>query len=607
MLLRRLILPFVVTIKRQASGKQNNMDLSKQFQNYAWCKPDWCFPSMSKETNELLKQCASIEQEEVFDDIDEVIARSKAFPIPFPIETVRLEKLKVRRPIEKLKKNIVSTYPLIHERVVLLMTHFLIYKREFGSLIEKEFYKDMGVADLIDRILKKRAISFVGPKDAYMLMSGEEGYGHIKQGRSTAQAAKRRYSSIPRAGRAGRGGRGGRGRGRFHRDTSNFICSGGWETIGTMQQKPPLVLEDLLSYDEIKLSAYVFVSGHTECINDGDRKNAGVVSEENTEKSAVIIGAIGPRFQRPGRMDYEDILITEDQNCPENGYGEEVTPTTCLNVLKTTYVRNNQSAKHMWRQIWSEFFQVPSYTYQELSSYVSSSDSSPEKLYTDRFVKINKKNQDYIFDNEVYYKRIAVLAETVLLEADSRAREEEKPAYVNVIGCGLGVWMISPHQLDVYVLTFLERVKYLLRKELLQNVSDVNFSYIKPTQKILAMFSETGSGKNKVRKLFLESKKHPRGGINVQILQRQPSSALTGEHKGKLLVMTYPWDGNAHPGNEFWYGSLTSSGDPAAACSTQVAELHNAHVNRALRPTHARVAHARGLLPLPDYCRAHRA
>lgn len=57
-----------------------------------------------------------------------------------------------------------------------------------------------------------------------------------------------------------------------------------------MQQKPPLVLEDLLSYDEIKLAAYVFVSGHTECINDGERKNAGVVSEENAEKSAIIIG-----------------------------------------------------------------------------------------------------------------------------------------------------------------------------------------------------------------------------------------------------------------------------------------------------------------------------
>ncbi|XP_075985988.1 ADP-ribosylarginine hydrolase CG3568-like isoform X2 [Anticarsia gemmatalis] len=553
MLLRRLFVPIALTLCRQTTVKSHNMDLPKQFQSFAWCKPDWCFPSMSKETNELLNQCADIQPADVSDDVDEVIARSKAFPIPFPIETVRLEKLKVRRPIEKLKKNIVSTYPLIHERVLLLMTHFLIYKREFGSPIEKEFYKDMGVADLIDRILKKRAISFVGARDAYMLMSGEEG-------------------------------------------------AGGWETIGTMQQKPPLVLEDLLSYDELKLAAYVYVSGHTECINDGERRNAGVVSEEKAEKSAIIIGAIGPRFQRPSRMDYEDILITEEQNCPDNGYGEEVTPTTCLNVLKTTYVRNNQSAKHMWRQMWSEFFQVPSYTYQELSTYVNSTDKSDQKQYTDRFIKLNIRNQEFIFDNEVYYKRIGILAETTLLEADARAKEEGKPAYVNIIGCGLGVWKISPHQVDVYVLTFLERARHMLRKELLQNVSDINFSYIMPTETILAMFNGTGSSKSKEKKLFFECKKHPRGGINVQILKRQPSSQLTGEDSGKLLVMTYPWDGNAHPGNEFWYGSLTSSGDPAAACSTQVSELHNAHINPVLRADRTRVAFTKGLATIQEYC-----
>lgn len=43
-----------------------------------------------------------------------------------------------------------------------------------------------------------------------------------------------------------------------------------------------------------------------------------------------------------------------------------------------------------------------------------------------------------------------------------------------------------------------------------------------------------------------------KGGINVQMENREPSAKLTGEHEGKLLVITYPWDSNAHPGNEFW-------------------------------------------------------
>ncbi|XP_061384782.1 uncharacterized protein LOC116773410 isoform X2 [Danaus plexippus] len=528
------------------------MDILRHFQNIAWCKPDWCYPSMSKETNELLRQCVDLPQVELSDDIEEIIKKSKAFPIPFPINTVRLEELKGRKSLDKLKRNIVSTYPLIHERVLLLMTHFLIYKREFGSSIEKTFYKDMTVPELIERILKNRAISFLGPHDRYQLITGETG-------------------------------------------------SEGWESVGTLQQKPPLLLENCLSYDEMKLSAMLYVSGFTYCINDGKRNNSGVVDEDGVEEEAVIIGLIGPRFQRRCRMDNEDILITEEQNCIENGYGEEVTPTTCLNVLKTTYVRNNQSSKHMWRQMWSEFYQVHSYTYEELSSYITIHDK--DKRYMERYVK--KPNSEDIFDNEVYYKRICILAETTLMEAEYRASECGKNAFINVIGCGLGVWMTSPHQPDVYILTFLERIRAFLKKDLLSHVTDVNFSYIQASPSIDALFTNSEQNDSPVdKRIFFESKRHPNGGINIQLENREPSSKLSGEHAGKLLVMTYPWDGNAHPGNEFWLKKLGSSGDPAAACSTQVSELHNAYINPAVAGHNLRVAGRRGIKPLAEYCLA---
>ncbi|XP_068624152.1 uncharacterized protein [Battus philenor] len=540
--------------KRQFSGLLKKMDSLRNFQTFAWCKPDWCFPSMGKETNELLKQCIDLPKVKLLDDVEEIIKKSNAFPIPFPIQTVRLEKLQVQRPIENLKRNIVSTYPVIHERVLLLMTHFLIYKREFGTSIEKLLYKDMSVPELIDRILKKRAITFMSKFDKYKLISGEEGCG-------------------------------------------------GWEAVGTLQQKPPLLLENCLSYDEMKLSSMVYVSGYTECINDGERKNAGVVKEDKAETDAIIIGLVGPRFQRQNRMEYEDILITEQQNCLENGYGEEVTPTTCLNVLKTTYVRNNQSAKHMWRQMWSEFYQVHSYTYEELTSYVNIQDKSEDKRYTDRYVK--KPSSEDIFDNEVYYKRLCVLAELTLLEAECRAKEAGKQAFVNVIGCGLGVWLTSPHQPDVYILTFLERIRSFLKKDMLNHVSDVNFAFIKPSSGILALFTNSSEAETQNEKrIFFESKRHPKGGINVQLENRQPSSKLIGEHEGKLLVMTYAWDGNAHPGNEFWMGSLTTSGDPAAACSTQVAELHNAYINPAVSGYNVRVAGRSGIKTLNEYSAA---
>ncbi|XP_045506819.1 uncharacterized protein LOC123702995 isoform X1 [Colias croceus] len=548
MKVRRLL--SVISLTKQFPRKHFRMDILRQFQSIPWCKPDWCYPSMGKEMNDLLKQCIDLPAPKLIDDVTEIIERSKKFPISFPVETVRLETLIERKPLERLKRNIISTYPIIHERVLLLMTHFLIYKREFGSSIEKALYNNMTVPEFIDRLLKKRAVAFLSKKDTYKLLSGESG-------------------------------------------------NDGWEQIGTLQQKPPLELDTCLSYDEIKLSAMVYISGYTECINDGNRCNNGVVNEDNVQEEAVIIGLIGPRFERPERMEYEDILITEQQNVLENGYGEEVTPTTCLNVLKTTYVRNNQSAKHMWRQIWSEFYQAHSYTYQELTAYVNITEKPDEKKFLERYVK----TQRGVFDNELYYKRISVIAECALLDAEYRGKDGGN-VFLNVVGCGLGVWKMSPHQTDVYVLTFLERIRAFLKKDLLNHVSDVNFSYIKPSKPIVDLFSnKSASGASPTEKrIFFESKRHPQGGINVQIEQREPSSKLTGEHAGKLLVMTYPWDGNAHPGNEFWLGSLSGSGDPAAACSTQVSELHNAHINPAISGANTRVVGRYGLKTLSEYC-----
>lgn len=50
-----------------------------------------------------------------------------------------------------------------------------LFFSEFGSSIEKAFYKDMTIPELIDRLLLKRAVSFMGELDSYLLLSGESG------------------------------------------------------------------------------------------------------------------------------------------------------------------------------------------------------------------------------------------------------------------------------------------------------------------------------------------------------------------------------------------------------------------------------------------------
>ncbi|CAH0714858.1 unnamed protein product, partial [Brenthis ino] len=522
------------------------MDILPDFQKFLWYKKDWNLSKLNEKEKDILNQCLEKPTIAISDNLEKIIHNSKNFPIKFPIETIRLQKLKQRKPIERLKRNIESTYPLIHKRVLHLMAHFLVHKREYGSYIEKEFYKDMTVPQLIDRILKKRAISFVGPKDKYILISGAKG-------------------------------------------------AEGWEEIGTHEQKPPLLLKDCLSYDELKLSAMVYVSGYTECINNGDRHNKGFVNENNVEQEAVIIGLIGPRFSRKGRMDFEDILITNQQNIPENGYGEDSVNSPDASKYK---------AKKELRNVWSKFFEVSLVSHKKALSKVKNIQFDKEQ-YTERYIYVTKGKDKYIFDNEVYYKRLCIIAESTFMEAEFRAKECGKSAFVNVIGCGLGVWMISAHQCDVYVLTFLERARALLERGRLDHVADINFAYVKASPNVEALFSNPKYQDNQFpnrKKIFLESKTHPNGGINIQMENRQPSSKLVGRDAGKLLVLTYPWDSNAHPGNEFWYGRLHTSGDPAAACSTQVSELHNAHINPYVSSLHTRLVTDEGVMLLSDYC-----
>ncbi|CAG9792595.1 unnamed protein product [Diatraea saccharalis] len=533
------------------------MAVDKHLDSIVWCNDPWDEPPISEEARRLLRECCDAHPPDSPDPpldaatyLQELIDNSKRFPIPFPVHTVRLEKLKLKTPAERLVRNAQSTYPLMNQRVLVLMANFLIYKRIYGSNIEKEMYKEMSIPQLIERILQKRAITFMKAQDQYKLITGEKGVD-------------------------------------------------GWESVGTESEQPPLVLSQCLSYDEMKLSALVYVSGYTECINDGARRNAAAPAPAAAaaEREAVIIGVIGPRFKRVNRMGYEDIVVTKDQNRSENGYGES--NDAC------------PPARRAWIKLWADFYQLPSMTHDELYDREQPVPCTSSRMFSTRWASV----KGLAFDNTAYYRRLQLILDTCLVEANHRAREADKFAFLNIIGAGLGVWKLSPHQVDVFVLAALLRARHLLGAGALPRVADVNLAYIKPGKHVAALFESsvrTSSGNEDgdvPLKLFLKNKDHPKGGINVQLQNREPSSQLRGEHEGKLLVLTYPWDGNAHPGNEFWVGKLTSSGDPAAACATQVAELHNARVNRrALRAPRTALAAPRApRAPRPCTLPAHYA
>lgn len=96
-------------------------------------------------------------------------------------------------------------YPLKHSNSLSVVFHFIP-----GFPGEKELYARLGLSDFVQRLLDKRCVTFMGQRDFYLLLSAERCY-------------------------AG----------------NNYI------DVGTPEERPPLVLKDLLSYDEVKVGSKV--------------------------------------------------------------------------------------------------------------------------------------------------------------------------------------------------------------------------------------------------------------------------------------------------------------------------------------------------------------
>ncbi|XP_032675336.1 uncharacterized protein LOC116846058 isoform X2 [Odontomachus brunneus] len=469
------------------------------------------------DTKELLKKCLDVSIPPPT-SLSELIKRSNAFPIKFPINTMRFTALKDRgiNP-ETIELNANSAYPLIHEAMLPLVARWLKQKRLYGSSVEQALYRDMSLVQFIHRLLEKRAVFFYGSNDRWMLIDNKTGVD-------------------------------------------------GWENVGTDHEKEPLVLTKCLSYDEIKLSAMMVVSSHTEFINDGARKNRGVVSSDPdaVQPRGVIMGVIGTRFAKPRVMEYQDILITPLQNNADNGYGPAVEGTA--------------EEKHGMRVLWANFYGEDYHPlYEEIVKRVKAKDNR-------RYLSLASQT---VFDIENYMKRTLLSVEIILLEANTRAEKQNTTAFLHVVGFGLGVWKIIQDQEVYFLKTFEIAIRKMNKK--LKYVSDIMFAYFRQQK-----CGGAGNGD------YL-------GDIKIHFALREPHSRLIrGNDANKLLVVTYAWDGNALPGNEFWNGCLESSGDPAAACSSQITELHNSKINPRTCGASLHVASAaHGILHISDYAKLH--
>lgn len=264
----------------------------------------------------------------------------------------------------------------------------------------------------------------------------------------------------------------------------------------------------------IKLSAFLSPSSHTELLNNGHRLNGGVIEKHkcSIEREGVVVGLTGARLTKSEVMEFQDIIINKTQNTAENGYGVAMEDAS-FNKTKN------------YRRIWQKFYEESDFLY--------------ENVQIDGLRFSEALTEDDIFDNLLMKKRYAILIDTLLLESEARAKAEGKPAYIHIVDVSLNNWKVAKQQTKIFVLTFLQRVKYLLMK--LLNIGVLHFAGFN--------LDECGDLKNEK---ILKSIAHPEVSIKCIVEKRNPANKLYAPYNKMLLIIAYAGDGNALPGNEFW-------------------------------------------------------
>eukprot|EP00047_Mylnosiga_fluctuans_P004365 m.234127 g.234127 ORF g.234127 m.234127 type:complete len:781 (-) comp12613_c0_seq1:77-2419(-) len=406
-------------------------------------------------------------------------------------------------------------YPIIDASVRTLIEEFLQDRIKNGYDPEKSFYPGMTVNQFIHRLLIKRPLAFVGEGDSYKLRSGQTGYGTFESIHYTEHGIK---------------------------------------------------LADYISYLEMPIAALIGVSTPVHFINSGSRHNYGRAdSADNHEPTGIYVGLVGARFEKKGRMEWEHMLITREQNIAERGYGLNATPNEELAV-------------------WARFYEQPTDPTSKLAYFPSYAEAERDApAHPERYLNIKTYQEEYYLNIRVYKLRMLKSLQPFFLDADVRAGALGKFAYTHVVGLGLGVWQLAGEQARYFV----DVVAAIIKANKLPHVAVVDFSWF--PREVVSCGDVPSGG------TLHDADGHP---ITIMFSKRDPAEKLSDPQH--LLVAMYAWDSNAFPGNEYWQGSLSASGDPAAACCSTIPYLQNPYINPALNGDRAAFLEGKAEIPEPQ-------
>ena len=383
----------------------------------------------------------------------------------------------------------------------------------------------------------------------------------------------------------------------FLNSFDQFLLSNGYDGVYLLDKdqnhsSQPLFNEiPLNTYEQLIFSPFISMSTPTYFINNGSRDNQGRIDLESPHESeGIYVGAVGCRFEREGEMEWRYILVTKSQNTRNNGYGiikdSKSSNTNITNASIDDFDRtnsdssndmdnNNQSRSAQLSilfQLLHDIYPRMKLNFPYLPTYdeVKLLHSTNVAAFNSQYIQLPHPHdflQIMYFDKLLYKARMRLVLEPFLLHANSEvsrlrsSRDANLSGYVRVVGLGLGVWKIHPEQ------TKLQMEVY---KDILHEVSLPNIDIIEFIHNVSGFLC----GDCKHESVFPSELEGNH--VCIKYSKSNPMDPIPSSH---VLIVNYAWDGNSYPGNEYWLGSLTASGDPAAACCSTISELQNPMIN----------------------------
>ena len=302
----------------------------------------------------------------------------------------------------------------------------------------------------------------------------------------------------------------------------------------------------------MEISALINVSVPTFFFNNGNRFNKSKPGDEDTfYPKGILIGAVGARFEN----EHMESRFMKSSKSPAIAS----LPNELLDAWKGVYG-------------------------------------------TDLIDKLTKPDPNDLVD-DVYRIRMELSYLPIILHAQQEGLERNQRVVLRLNGLGTGVWAFydkCTHQEGIIV----EVIEKAIKSHDLSHIDMIELLWITAPDaykadhstfiaKIQVPENEDHIKEGKYGRAQLEdAKKHK---INMEFHQGNIADPLPAtlpalpDGQEYLLVTMYAWDGNSFPGNEYWVGSLTASGDPAAACCSTISELQNPYINTQLRATPAKL------------------